>query len=59
MKQALYQAEAWGVKTKSGALTPLNCTTRERARKLCYKGAKPVKILVTLVEILPEPKEPQ
>ncbi len=49
---AFHQAKAWGVKSKKGVLSALNCTTRARARALCYKGSKPVRILVTLVEIL-------
>lgn len=56
---AFIQAQAWGVKSKNGTLTMLNCTTRERARKLCYKGAKPVRVLVTIVEVLPcDPAQP-
>lgn len=51
-KPSFHQAIAWGVKTKRGILTPLNCTTKERAKRMCYKGAKPVRILVTLVEVL-------
>lgn len=50
---AFIQAEAWGVKSKNGTLTMLNCTTRQRARSLCYRGAKPVRVLVTIVEVLP------
>ena len=52
MKPAFVQTTAWGTKSKSGVLSTLNCKSRARARQLCYKGAKPVKILVTLVEIL-------
>lgn len=53
MTPAFLQVVAWGTKSKKGVLSPLNCTTRARARKLCYKGSKPVRILVTMVEILP------
>lgn len=54
MKPAFIQTIAWGTKSKSGVLSTLNCKSRARARQLCYQGAKPVKILVTLVEILPK-----
>jgi hypothetical protein len=54
-KQALHQYQAWGVKLKGGKLLPNVCTTREDARRMiCAKGTdKAVKILVTIVEILP------